>query len=202
MKDITELDSHDDIIQWCRDFFFTTDELCPGEANLHGLYRSERLFLMALVSFLRDWCQPKYCSLSGLLTLLSMAEIYGDKPNYISPLDMLFIQIETGDLLSADDSRKPSKFRRRDGVRPADCGGLSPDDDFTLQCWHSLQYLSRADLALMVSDLTCRAIDFKSRQSSTLNEIDEDIKQTQAGEKKHGLARFFSSLSASRKEQA
>lgn len=57
---------------------------------------AERLLYVSLLAFLRDWMPPEDYSLSGLLTLLSMAEAHEDDENYKSPLDLAFEQIETG----------------------------------------------------------------------------------------------------------
>lgn len=118
---------------------------------------SERLLYTALIAFLRDYFPESDYSLSGLLTLLSLAEAKEEDENYKSPLDLLFLELETGKHLekasgpnAASDpdptgrsvSAKqasairevPSTFQRKfDGKRPADCGGFSSDEDFALK---------------------------------------------------------------------
>ncbi len=65
---------------------------------------SEKLLYVALISLLRDWFRPEDYNLSGLLTLLSMAEAKEDDESYKSPLDLLFLQIEEGRKYQVIDS--------------------------------------------------------------------------------------------------
>ena len=144
-----------DVLSFVNCFIANTDgDGTPGDPFWGD---SMRLLLTALIFFLRDWCAPKFYSLSGLLTLLSLAEAREGDENFKSPLDLLFLQIETGKKYkkreggprpaSASLSRDavsvgtggsayievPSRFERRgDHVRPADRGGLTPDEDIAL----------------------------------------------------------------------
>lgn len=117
---------------------------------------SERLLYTALIAFLRDYFPPEDYSLSGLLTLLSMAEAHEEDENFKSPLDLLFEELETGkhyervetgasaspvlnertrglaNKATSSIREVPSTFERRDGMRPADCGGFTADEDFAL----------------------------------------------------------------------
>lgn len=123
----------------------------------------ERLLYTALIAFLRDYFPSEDYSLSGLLTLLSLAEAKEENENYQSPLDLLFKELETGihyemapsstpsgassgsgrsiSVRSTSSYREyPSTFRRAsDGKRPADCGGFSPDNDFALKNYHDFK---------------------------------------------------------------
>lgn len=117
---------------------------------------SERLLYTALIAFLRDYFPAEDYSLSGLLTLLSLAEAHEEDESFQSPLDLLFLELETGkhfDLVNTPTSSDtpssfgrtvairsssnvrevPSTFMRRDGKRPADYGGFSSDEDFALK---------------------------------------------------------------------
>ena len=58
--------------------------------------KSERLLYMALISYLLDHCPEEDRNLPGLLTLLSLADAHEDDESYMSPLDLLFHEIETG----------------------------------------------------------------------------------------------------------
>ena len=58
--------------------------------------KAETLLYTALIALLRDWFPPEDYNLSGLLTLLSLAEAREDDENFKSPLDLLFLQIEDG----------------------------------------------------------------------------------------------------------
>lgn len=119
---------------------------------------SEKMLYTALIALLRDWFPPSDYNMSSLLTLLSLAEARENDENFKSALDLMFLQIEEGKKYVKTDgegvpgsatsglsrsfgtaktengwSWVPSKFKRNsDGVRPADCGGLSSDEDFAL----------------------------------------------------------------------
>lgn len=169
MRDISEIETYADVDEWCRDLLTATDALRPPGAHFHALYGSERNLLAALVCFLLDYFPSRDLSLDSILTLLSMAESREGDPYFKSPLDLLFDQIEDGKRLCKGDGSDwvwaPSNLKRRDGVRPVDCGGLSPDEDAALLRWHPLKSIPRADFSLIVSDLTCRVIDFMDGQS-------------------------------------
>lgn len=119
---------------------------------------SERLLYISLIAFMRDWLSDEDYSLSGLLTLLSLAEAKEDDEDFESPLDLLFKQIETGkryiqtseepkslgeyneamrglrpNVDSSNFEWTDSKFvHKTTGARPAELGGISPDEDFAL----------------------------------------------------------------------
>jgi type IV secretory pathway TraG/TraD family ATPase VirD4 len=57
---------------------------------------AETLLLTGLIAYLRDWCNPDDYTISGLLTLLSLAEARDEDENFKSALDYLFDEIETG----------------------------------------------------------------------------------------------------------
>ena len=120
--------------------------------------KAETLLYTALIALLRDWFPAKDYNMSSLLTLLSLAEARENDENFKSALDLMFLQIEEGKKYKQNDGSSPdtagnaglsrsfgtkqadngwswvpSKFKRNsDGVKPADCGGLSADEDFAL----------------------------------------------------------------------
>lgn len=186
MREIASIRSHEDVVVWCRDFFEETDGLRPGVQRDRAPHGAERCLLMSLVGLLLDWFPPKDMTVDGLLTLLSMAEARVGDPEYVSPLGLLFLQIEEGSRyvsmagpeeatshpgltrnFAEDDPTwgwLPSRFRRNsDGREPGRCGGLSPDEDFSLGCWCVVRQLHPADLALVVADLQARVLDHKYR---------------------------------------
>ena len=119
---------------------------------------AEKMLYTALIALLRDWFPSKDYNMSSLLTLLSLAEARENDENFKSALDLMFLQIEEGKKYKQNDGSSPdtagnaglsrsfgtkqadngwswvpSKFKRNsDGVKPADCGGLSADEDFAL----------------------------------------------------------------------
>lgn len=133
MKDISEIEGYEDVVTWCRDFFSATDSIHADIGVSPLLYRSERNLLMSLVSYLFDYLPSEDLTTDALLTLLSMAETKPDDYGWKSPLDLLFMELETGkryaarpdreepiglsrNLLPADDSylvQIPSPLKRR-----------------------------------------------------------------------------------------
>ena len=57
---------------------------------------AERLFYVACVAYLLNHCPEKDHNIPSLLVLLSLAEAREDDEDYMSPLDLLFNEIETG----------------------------------------------------------------------------------------------------------
>ena len=57
---------------------------------------AERLLYVALIGYLVYHCPPADRSLSGLVTLLSLAKAKESDEGYRSPLDLLFEEVETG----------------------------------------------------------------------------------------------------------
>lgn len=57
---------------------------------------AERLLYVALIGYLVYHCPPEDRSLSGLVTLLSLAKAKEADEDYRSPLDLLFEEVETG----------------------------------------------------------------------------------------------------------
>lgn len=58
--------------------------------------KAERLLYVALVGYLVAHCPKSDCSISGLITLLALAKAKENNEDYLSPLDLLFEEIETG----------------------------------------------------------------------------------------------------------
>lgn len=57
---------------------------------------SEKMLYTALIALMRDWMPENEYNLDTLLKLLSMAKASENDENYMSPLDKVFNQIETG----------------------------------------------------------------------------------------------------------
>lgn len=144
---------------------------------------SEKMFYTANIALLRDWFPPEDYNLPGLLTLLSLAEAREDNENYKSPLDLLFLQIEDGKRYNqsggggqsgqesgnglsrtfgaapsqSDWAWEPSLFRRNsDGVMPASCGGLSPDEDFALMNYKNFKVAAGKTLKSIIISCNVR----------------------------------------------
>lgn len=67
---------------------------------------AERLLYTVLIAYLIHHCLPEGLSLPGMLTLLSLAEACEGNESHMSPLDLLFRELETGKrLVSAKDEQ-------------------------------------------------------------------------------------------------
>ena len=83
-----------DILSFVNCYIMNTNG--DGKAGDPFWENAERMLYTALIALLRDWFPPEDYNLSGLLTLLSLAEAREDDENFKSPLDLLFLQIEDG----------------------------------------------------------------------------------------------------------
>lgn len=147
---------------------------------------SERLLYVALIAMLRDWFPESDYSLSGVLTLLSMAEAREEDENFKSALDLMFLQIQDGKKYTQKASGGPapqsrnaadverergiastaapsawswtkSKFRRNsDGVMPGECGGLSDDQDFALSNYNAFKVAAGKTLKSIIISCNVR----------------------------------------------
>ena len=128
-----------DILSFVNCFIMNTNP--EGKSSGDPFWENaEKMLYTALIALLRDWFPAKDYNMSSLLTLLSLAEV-AEYHQY------LWV---------------PSKFKRNsDGVKPADCGGLSADEDFALLCWDSVNHLPAIRRISLKASLTSRLIDFK-----------------------------------------
>lgn len=170
-----------DILSFVNCFIMNTNG--DGKAGDPFWENAERMLYTALIALLRDWFQPKDYSLSGLLTLLSLAEARENDENFKSPLDLMFLQIEEGKRYIKNDgaapsgtapsglsrgfgtsgdagngySWEPSKFvRNSDGVKPAECGGLSADEDFALMNYKNFKVAAGKTLKSIIISCNVR----------------------------------------------
>lgn len=158
--------------------------------------KSEQLLYIALISFLRDWMAPKDYNLSSLITLLDMAEAKEENENFMSPLDLLFKQIEDGGkwVKKADKntvsnieafSRKVKNTESRlewvqsaykhnsTGVRPADKGGLTVEEDFSLNYYKKFKVAAGKTLKSIIISCNVRLAPLAIREVRELLMYDE-----------------------------
>lgn len=144
---------------------------------------SEKMLYTALIALLRDWFPKEDYNLSSLLTLLSLAEASENDENFQSPLDLIFLQIEEGkQYINTSPSQSaplpaPSGLSREfaqqqnasswawedspfvrntDGVKPAEKGGLSPDDDFALMNYKNFKVAAGKTLKSIIISCNVR----------------------------------------------
>lgn len=172
--------SDTDILSFVNCYIMNTNG--EGKAGDPFWENSERMLYTALIALLRDWFPPEDYNLPSLLTLLSMAEAREKDENYKSPLDLLFLQIEEGKRYietgnggfspsvpsglsrgfstGGDNgawSWQPSKLKRNsDGVMPAKCGGLSPDEDFALMNYKNFKVAAGKTLKSIIISCNVR----------------------------------------------
>lgn len=172
--------SDTDILSFVNCYIMNTNG--EGKAGDPFWENSERMLYTALIALLRDWFPPEDYNLPSLLTLLSMAEARENDENYKSPLDLLFLQIEEGKRYietgnggfspsvpsglsrgfstGGDNgawSWQPSKLKRNsDGVMPAKCGGLSPDEDFALMNYKNFKVAAGKTLKSIIISCNVR----------------------------------------------
>lgn len=171
--------SDTDILSFVNCYIMNTNG--DGKAGDPFWENSERMLYTALIALLRDWFPPEDYNLPSLLTLLSMAEARENDENYKSPLDLLFLQIEegkryvdsggagasapsglsrgfgTGGEQGGSWSWQPSKLKRNsDGVEPAKCGGLSPDEDFALMNYKNFKVAAGKTLKSIIISCNVR----------------------------------------------
>jgi len=142
--------------------------------------KSEQLLYIALISFLRDWMAPKDYNLSSLITLLDMAEAKEEDENFLSPLDLLFKQIEDGGkwvkktdqsltsnieafsrkVKNTETSRlkwvKSAYRHNTTGVKPADKGGLTVEEDFSLNYYKKFKVAAGKTLKSIIISCNVR----------------------------------------------
>lgn len=81
---------------------------------------AERLLYVALIGYLVCRCPPEDRSLSGVVTLLSLAKAKESDEDYRSPLDLLFEEVETGMRYVRSDGAADAPFdpSRRGSFEP------------------------------------------------------------------------------------
>lgn len=102
---------------------------------------AERLLYVALIGYLVYRCPPEDRSLSGVVTLLSLAKAKESDEGYRSPLDLLFEEVETGLRYVAEgpggdpgfDPSRRGSYEPSGGVRRVRVADPVPvDSDFAL----------------------------------------------------------------------
>ena len=189
-----------DILSFVNCYIMNTNG--DGKAGDPFWENSEKMLYTSLIALLRDWFPPEDYNLSSLLTLLSMAEARENDENFKSPLDLLFLQIEEGKRYipseggapapsmgvsglsrsfgtgnatgDSDLSWEPTNLKRNsDGVRPADCGGLSPDEDFALMNYKNFKVAAGKTLKSIIISCNVRLAPIATAGVRSLLEYDE-----------------------------
>lgn len=123
--------------------------------------QAERLFYVMAIGYLVFYCPKEDHNIAGLLTLLSLAQVREEDEDFVSPLDILFREIETGMRLvegagGGEGGASGRSFGRRNPgafgwVRIGD--PVPPDDDFVL--WHYRAFKAAAGKTMKGILISC-----------------------------------------------
>ncbi|WP_164437821.1 VirD4-like conjugal transfer protein, CD1115 family, partial [Streptococcus equi] len=190
-----------DILSFVNCYIMNTNG--DGKAGDPFWENAEKMLYTALIALLRDWFPKEDYNLSSLLTLLSLAEASENDENFQSPLDLIFRQIEEGkryidtgtpqsdqnnvqglsrsftsELSRSNFSWEPSLFTRNsDGVKPAETGGLSPDEDFALMNYKNFKVAAGKTLKSIIISCNVRLAPIATagvRELLTKDELELD----------------------------
>lgn len=120
---------------------------------------AEKLLYTALVGYLIAHCPPEDRNVGGLIMLLALADAREDDEDYMSPLDMLFNEIETGRRLAPKATATAYDPERRDfdeGVEAFEWIEVGkpakPEEDFSLATYKQFKVAAGKTMkSIMVS---------------------------------------------------
>lgn len=190
-----------DILSFVNCYIMNTNG--DGKAGDPFWENAEKMLYTSLIALLRDWFPKEDYNLSSLLTLLSLAEASENDENFQSPLDLLFLQIEegkryvnkgqtslsheaTGGLSRDFTTNSPQSAwawedslftRNSDGIKPAEKGGLSPDEDFALMNYKNFKVAAGKTLKSIIISCNVRLAPIATagvRELLTTDEMDLD----------------------------
>lgn len=141
---------------------------------------AEKLLYTALVSYLLLHCPEEDRNVPGLLSLLSLADAREDDEDYLSPLDMLFNELETGERLVRSPSAK--KYDRASRAFDNGTGGFEwvkvaapvrPEDDFSLSSYKQFKVAAGKTLKSIMVSCNVRMKPFDIAEMRELLRYDE-----------------------------
>lgn len=141
---------------------------------------AEKLLYTALVAYLLEHCPPEDRNVGGLITLLSLADAREDDEDYMSPLDMLFNEVETGKRLVVRTA--PSAYDTNG--RAFDDAGSSlewvvvgkpakPEDDFALSTYKQFKVAAGKTMKSIMVSCNVRMKPFDIEEVRELLSYDE-----------------------------
>lgn len=145
---------------------------------------AEKLLYTALVSYLLLHCPEEDRNIPGLLSLLALADAREDDEDYMSPLDMLFNELETGERLV----KKPCPKGYDRSSREFDNGSgdyewikvaspIRPEDDFALSSYKQFKVAAGKTLKSIMISCNVRMKPFdiaEMREILVYDEMDLD----------------------------
>lgn len=121
---------------------------------------SERLLYCALIGYLTYHCPPEDRTLPGLMTLLALAEARDEDESFMSPLDVLFRELETGCRCVAVPGGDAGDGRSVGGGRAAVrwvrwCEPATPESDYALGRYRAFKAAAGKTLKSII--ISCNA---------------------------------------------
>lgn len=141
---------------------------------------AERLLYTALVAYLVFHCPKRDRNVPGLLRLLSLADAREEDESYLSPLDLLFNELETGMRAVARPRRARSDPRDISGA--AGASGVDwvridepvdPEEDFALSNYRAFKAAAGKTLKSIIISCNVRTKPLSVKEVSRLLEFDE-----------------------------
>lgn len=144
--------------------------------------KSERMLYMALIGYLVFHCPKKDCNIPGLMTLLSLAEAKEEDEGYMSPLDLLFTEIETGmaykrtggPVAGFDENVRGFANTSDNGYAWVSVGeAVSPEKDFALYNYKAFKSGAAKTLKSIIISCNARLAPFSFDEMRELLSYDE-----------------------------
>lgn len=130
---------------------------------------SERLLYCALIGYLTYHCPPEDRTLPGLMTLLSLAEARDEDESFMSPLDVLFRELETGCRCVAVPGGEAGDGHSMGGgcgsVRwVSQCEPATPDSDYALGRYKAFKAAAGKTLKSIIVSCNARLLALASEE--------------------------------------
>lgn len=159
---------------------------------------AEKLLYTSLVSYLLLHCPEEDRNIPGLLSLLALADAREDDEDYMSPLDMLFNELETGERLV----KKPCPKGYDRSSREFDNGSgdyewikvaapIRPEDDFSLSSYKQFKVAAGKTLKSIMISCNVRMKPFDIAEMREILVYDE-MELDHMGDKGRKVALFCS----------
>ena len=144
---------------------------------------AERLLYIALIGYLIDHCPKGDRSVPGLLLLLSLAKAKEEDEDYMSPLDLLFNEVETGmryvERARAQDGPFDPTLREREGERGSAFAWartgepVRVEDDFSLSNYRAFKTAAGKTLKSIIISCNVRLKPLAIKEVSEVLSCDE-----------------------------
>ena len=141
---------------------------------------AEKLLYTALVAYLLDHCPEEDRNIPGLLSLLALADAHEDDEGYLSPLDMLFKELETGRrLMKVSEGRAFDPSSRAFTTDTGDWAWVKvaepvrPEDDFALSSYKQFKVAAGKTLKSIMISCNVRMKPFDIAEMRELLRFDE-----------------------------